>query len=85
MTAADRLTAALLATLEANVEPPCCEAGTNLWLSEDHRERTEAAAHCDGCVVWDACRDAGESAGLTGGRATFGVFAGHDYTRGKRL
>lgn len=75
----------LAASLEADERPPCCYPDkAPLWLSEDREERTEAAAHCDGCVIWDACLDAGESAGLTGGRATFGVWAGWDASKGKR-
>jgi len=75
----------LSAALEADERPPCTYPDTGpLWLSESREERDEAAAHCDGCVIWDACRDAGESAGLTGGRATFGVYAAHDYAKGPR-
>lgn len=85
MTALEDLARVLVDALEAGERPPCCYPDrTLLWLSEDREERAEAALHCDGCTIFDACRDAGESAGLTGGRATFGVFAGHDYARGKR-
>lgn len=75
----------LAAALEAGERPPCTYPDkAPLWLSESREERAEAALHCDGCTIFDACRDAGESAGLTGGRATFGVWAAHDYTKGKR-
>lgn len=75
----------LSAALEADERPPCCWPDVGpLWLSDSREDREEAALHCSGCLIFDACRDAGESAGLTGGRATFGVYAAHDYTRGKR-
>ena len=79
------MAARLGAALEAGERPPCCWPDLGpLWLSEDREERAEAALHCDGCVIWSACRDAGESAGRTGGRASFGVWAGHDYGNGPR-
>ena len=86
MNALDTLAHVLAASLDSNDRPPCTYPDTGpLWLSEDSTERTQAAAHCDGCPIWDACLDAGESAGITGGRATFGVWAGWDYgRRGKR-
>lgn len=82
MNALEDLARVLAAALEAGEHPPCCYPDTGaLWLSESREERDEAAAHCDGCTIFDACRAAGESAGLTGGHATFGVWAGGDRTR----
>ena len=83
--ALDILHGALSAAVNARRRVPCRVPGHGAaWTSDAYEERAEAAEHCDGCVIWDACRDAGESAGLTGGRATFGVYAAHDYARGKR-
>lgn len=77
----DLLAARLGAALEAGERPPCCWPDLGpLWLSEKHTDRAEAAHHCDGCAIFDACQDAGRSAGLTGGPATFGVWGGVDRT-----
>ena len=85
MSALEDLARVLSAALEADERPPCCWPDmAPLWLSEDREERAEAALHCDDCSIFAACAAAGESAGRTGGRAAFGVWAGHDYGNGPR-
>ena len=77
--------AAALADLEAQgVLTPCQHGAGALWLSDDYLERRKAAALCKACPVIDVCGDAAVVAGLSGGRATFGVYAAHDYAKGKR-
>ena len=76
-TAEERLSRALVALADRGVRPPCAELlGADLWLSDSHDDRAEAAVWCVGCAVFTECAEAaGEF------RPTFGVWAGRDYTR----
>lgn len=77
----ERLAAALADLEEQGVLTPCQHGAGALWLSDDYLERREAAALCKACPVIDVCAAGAEVAGLSGGPATFGVWAGRDRTR----
>lgn len=68
MTAREEL-GALLVDLEERGETWPCR-GDEAWVSEDHRERDEAARRCAPCVVLEACDLAavGEKWGVWAGR-----------------
>lgn len=61
MTAHDKLTGALVALAADGDRTPCAWPETlHWWTSDAAAERAEAALHCDGCAVLDACHDAAE-------------------------
>lgn len=67
---------ALAEVAEARIAVPCAEdLATDLWFAETPAGRAEAAAHCDGCVVFTAC-----NAAATELRPRFGVWAGRDWS-----
>lgn len=61
MTARDELDRALLHLAERGQRPPCAQrwAG-DLWVSDDHGERREAARLCSGCPVLEQCAAAAD-------------------------
>jgi hypothetical protein len=73
----EQLTRALINLAAEGRRTHCSDPGTSgLWLSEDEKERGEAARLCLGCPVFHPC---GEAARARGER--FGVWGGRDRTR----
>jgi len=64
MTAAERLTRALVELATEGRRPRCGEAGSHgLWLSDDADDRAQAVRWCVGCPVLDECGAAADEHG----------------------
>lgn len=64
MTARDRLDRALVDLAARGQRPPCGQPwAEGLWVSDDYRDRLEAARLCRPCPVLEACRAAADEAG----------------------
>lgn len=75
ITPAEERLAQKLADLAEDGVLPVCSADPDAWFAETPAERAEAAAECDGCVVFDLCAAAAAEI-----RPRFGVWAGRDTT-----
>lgn len=73
MNASERLTLAL-ADLETDGRSWPCR-GSDLWISESHTDRAQAALLCAGCPVTNLCADMAAET-----KTKFGVYAGRDLT-----
>ena len=74
------LTSALVRLASDGRRPPCGDWGDgNPWVSDDSRERAQAALWCRGCPVLAECGEAAEEAD-----ERFGVWAGVDRTGVRR-
>jgi len=76
MTAAERLTRALVDLATEGRRPRCGETGSpGLWLSDDAADRAQAATWCLGCPVLAECGAAADEQG-----ERHGTWAGVDRT-----
>ncbi len=76
--AADRLTTGLVRLAAEGYRPICGTFGiAELFTSDDHEQRAQAATLCHGCRLFQLCAEAADE-----NREAFGVWAGRD--RGKR-
>lgn len=76
MTAHELLIRALVEVAATGQRPPCGDyAGDSPWLSDDHRQRVQAAALCATCPAITACDDAANETA-----EKFGVWGGTDRT-----
>jgi len=76
MTAAERLTRALVDLATQGRRPRCGEPGGHeLWLSDDATDRALAASWCAGCAVLTECGAAADERD-----ERFGVWGGVDCT-----
>jgi len=73
--AARAIDAALLNMAHHDERTPCQGWDADLFLSEDHTERAAAIPLCAGCSLLTYCHDY-----ATELKASFGVWAGVDYT-----